>query len=188
MTKRNRRTPEEIIAATEAKLDAMRHKQAVKDAKDHPIASLITEQIATFEKQEREAQERFDQRMSLMDEEYELTDEDREVIASDVKDMEDEDFSAYQEKMKVLLSSKNKTLLEEQSKAEEEAKAKEAEEAEKVVVETKASETTSEVVDKAVDNAEEVDEAVANSTSAGNDTLYDKYRGAFGLDSFDIKI
>ena len=59
MTKRNRRTPEEIIAATEAKLDAMRHKQAVKDAKDHPIASLITEQIATVEKQEREAKKGF---------------------------------------------------------------------------------------------------------------------------------
>jgi len=140
------------------------------------------------EKAEREAQERFDTRMSAMDEEYELTDQDREVIASDIKDLEDEDFSAYQEKMKVLLSSKNKETLESQRKAEEEAKAKQAEEAEKAVVETKASETTEEVVEEAVDNAEEVDEAIANSTSAEDDTLYNKYKNAFGVENFNIKL
>ena len=37
---------------------------------------------------EREAEEKFNQRMSSLDEEYALTDEDREVIASDIKDME----------------------------------------------------------------------------------------------------
>ena len=179
------------VAQQEHKTLAEEHK-ATKSTLDEAQETL--EKIKTdlealqAEKAEREAHERFDQRMSLMDEEYELTDEDREVIASDVKDMENEDFSAYQEKMKVLLSTKNKTLLEEQSKAEEETKAKEVEEAEKVVVETKASETTDEVVEEAVDNAEEVDEAVANSTNAGNDTLYDKYRGAFGVESFDIKL
>ena len=59
MTKRNRRSPEEIIAATEAKLSAMRQKQAVKDAKNHPVASLISDQIATVEKTEREAKKGF---------------------------------------------------------------------------------------------------------------------------------
>ena len=59
MTKRNRRSPEEIIAATEAKLATMRTKQAVKDAKSHPVASLISEQIVTVEKAEREAKKGF---------------------------------------------------------------------------------------------------------------------------------
>ena len=59
MTKHNRRSPEEIIAATTAKLEAMKLKQAVKDAKDHPVASLISDQIATVEKQEREAKKGF---------------------------------------------------------------------------------------------------------------------------------
>ena len=59
MTKRNRRSPEEIIAATTAKLEAMKLKQAVKDAKDHPVASLISDQIATVEKTEREAKKGF---------------------------------------------------------------------------------------------------------------------------------
>ena len=59
MTKRNRRSPEEIIAATTAKLEAMKLKQAVKDAKDHPVASLISQQIETVEKAEREAKKGF---------------------------------------------------------------------------------------------------------------------------------
>lgn len=140
------------------------------------------------EKAELQAQERFDTRMSSMDEEYELSDQDREVIASDIKDLNDEDFSAYQEKMKVLLSSKNKEALETQRQAEEEAKAKEANEAEKAVAETKASETTEEVVEKAVDNAEEKDEAIANSTQTEDDTLYNKYKNAFNMENFDIKL
>mgnify|MGYP001437635647 CR=1 FL=1 len=36
-----------------------------------------------------EAEEKFNQRMSILDEEYALNDEDREVIASDIKDMDD---------------------------------------------------------------------------------------------------
>lgn len=59
MTKRNRRSPEEIIAATEAKLTAMRQKQAFKGAKTHPVATLISEALATIEKTEREAKKGF---------------------------------------------------------------------------------------------------------------------------------
>jgi len=163
-------------------------------AEEHEATKSDLDKIKTeldslqAEKQEREAQERFDTRMSLMDEEYELTDQDREVIASDIKDLEEQDFSAYQEKMKVLLSSKNKEALESQRKAEDEAKAKEAQVAEKAIAETKASETTEEVVEKAVDNAEEVDEAIANSTSAEDDSLYNKYKNAFGVENFNIKL
>ena len=46
--------------------------------------------------------------MASFDEEFQLTDEDREVIAKDVADMDDETFAAYGEKMKVLLKDKNK--------------------------------------------------------------------------------
>lgn len=163
-------------------------------AEEHEATKSDLDKIKTeleslqAEKAEREAQERFDQRMSLMDEAYELNDQDREVIASDIKDLEEEDFSAYQEKMKVLLSSKNKEALEAQRKAEEEAKAKEAEEADKAIAEAKASETTEEVVEEAVDNAEEKEEAIANSTQTEDDTLYNKYKSAFNMDNFDIKL
>jgi hypothetical protein len=163
-------------------------------AEQHEATKSDLEKIKTeldslqAEKQEREAQERFDTRMSLMDEEYELTDQDREVIASDIKDLEEEDFSAYQEKMKVLLSSKNKEVLKAEHQAEEEVKAKKAEEAKEAVAETKASETTEDVVEEAVNNAEEKEEAIANSTSVEDDTLHNKYKSAFNIENFDIKL
>jgi len=55
MTKRTRRTPEEIIAATALKLDAMRQKQDIKAAKSHPAAVFILDALAKVEKAEREA-------------------------------------------------------------------------------------------------------------------------------------
>ena len=55
MSKRTRRTPEEIIAATAEKLNAMQAKQKIKAAKSHPAAVFILDRIAKVEKDEREA-------------------------------------------------------------------------------------------------------------------------------------
>ena len=72
MTKRNRRTPEEIIAATAEKLNAMQTKQDIKAAKSHPAAVIILDALAAVEKEEREAKkglgsgpQSFDNRMRL---------------------------------------------------------------------------------------------------------------------------
>ncbi len=50
------------------------------------------------------AEDLFNQRMYAFDEEYELDDEHRAIIASDIVDMSEEDFDAYAKKMEVLLS------------------------------------------------------------------------------------
>lgn len=142
------------------------------------------------EKAEREAQERFNQRMAQLDEEYELNDQDREVMASDIKDMSDEDFQAYHAKMTVLLSAKSRKAIE-AAKAEAEAKTEEAK-AETVVEEVKASadepaNETTEVVEEAIDEAQGQSQEVPVSTQAEEPTTYDKYKAAFGLDQFEVK-
>ncbi|MAF24685.1 hypothetical protein CL634_03810 [bacterium] len=144
---------------------------------------------------DREAEEEFNQRMSALDEEYELTDEDREVIASDIKDMEGEDFTTYQQKLSVLLKSKSKTVIaaEAEAKKQEEVKASVQEEKKEEVKEVVASEETTaavkEVVEEVLDNAEaENDNEVPVSSEAQESTIYDKYAKAFGIDQFDIKI
>ena len=132
------------------------------------------------EKADREAQEQFNQRMTSLDDKYELTDEDREVIASDIKDLDDEQHNAYVNKLNVLLCDKDKALLAE--KAKEEVVTQE---------EVKASEETDEVVEdvveNAIDNAETEEEAVTNSTSADSDSVYDKYKQAFSVENFEIE-
>jgi len=133
------------------------------------------------EKLEKESQEAFNTRMSTLDEEYALTDEDREVIASDIKDMNEEDFEAYSKKMAVLLSAKNRKAIAEEAskKAEEEAKASEPEE-------NKTEAATEEVVEEVLEETE-IKTEVPVSTAANEPTVYEKYKAAFDMDGFEIK-
>jgi hypothetical protein len=148
--------------------------------------STVEKSLAELEqeKQERENQQRFNERMSGLDEDYELTDEDREVIASDIKDMNNEDFETYSKKLSVLLKEKNKEVL-----AKKEAE--ENQKAEKQQTEVKASEVTEEqedaTIETAVEEAQKEDEEdIPNSTTAEDETLVDKYKKAFTIDQFDI--
>ena len=127
------------------------------------LASLETEKV------EREMLEQFNQRMASFDERYDLTDEDRKVLASQIKDLTEEDFASFDKNMTVLLSSKVKT-----------------EETEEVVEEVEAS-VAEEVVESAVENAEVEKETVPVSSPAEEPSITEKYSKAFSIENFDIK-
>ena len=171
-------------------IDALSAEAEKRNGELEKVQAELAEMQA--EKAAKEAEEKFNQRMTSMDEEYELTDEDREILASDVKDMTDEDFAAYANKMAVLLSSKNKKVIEE--KQAKEAEAAQTEEVtpkveEAKVEEAKASDNeVSDVVEEVLDQAEEESDAIANSTSTEDPSVYNKYRSAFGLDQFKISV
>lgn len=135
------------------------------------------------EKAAKESEEQFTQRMSLMDEEFVLEDEERELIAADIKDMGDEDFSSYQDKLNVLMKTKRREVveaMEEQKKAEEEAAAtKESQEA----VEASAKD----VVEEAIENSETEEAEIPNVMEAAEPTIFEKYKSAFDLDQFELK-
>ena len=57
--------------------------------------------------------------MASFDEEFDLSDEDRKVLATDIKDLNEESFAAYKNKMAVLMKEKNKAA----KKAKEEVAA-----------------------------------------------------------------
>lgn len=128
------------------------------------LASLETEKV------EREMLEQFNQRMASFDERYDLSDEDRKVLASQIKDLTEEDFASFDQNMTVLLSSKVKT-----------------EETEEVVEEVEAS-VAEEVVESAVENAEVEKETVPVSSPAEEPSITDKYSKAFSIENFDIKL
>ena len=127
---------------------------------------------------EREAQEKFNQRMASLDEKYELSDEDRQVLASDIKELNDEDFEAYSSKLSILLKDKDKELIakkqEEQKEVAEEVKASEE----------KKEETSVEAVVEEAKADQEVE--IPNSTVAEEETLVTRYQKAFDIDQFDI--
>jgi hypothetical protein len=93
-------------------------------------AALATanEKIAQFEaeKQSAIAKEQFNQRMSALDEAFELSDSDREIVAKQLSAVSsDEEFQTMKAGLEVLMSAKLKTNIA-AVKAEEEAKLKEA--------------------------------------------------------------
>tara|TARA_Y100001973_G_scaffold73715_1_gene107564 strand:- start:4303 stop:5847 length:1545 start_codon:yes stop_codon:yes gene_type:complete len=175
-----------VKAATEKNETLEKEHQAMKEEFDKVKATL--EELEA-EKLERAKIEKFNERMSLLDNDYVLEDKEREVIASDIKEMDDEQFSAYAEKLSVLLSSKNKQAIAEK---EEEATASESVEEtveEAVATEAEASESSEEqVVEEVVDQAEAAKEEIPVTTAAEEPTVKDKYKDAFSIDNFDIKL
>ena len=130
----------------------------------------------------KKKEDAFNERMSSFDEEYELSDKDREVIASDIKNLGDDEFSAYTEKMTVLLRDKSRAAL--AVKAEAEVKG----EAQAEATEEAVASETEEVVEEAVESAEVESDTVANTTDASDGSVYEKYKNAFGIEQFDIKL
>jgi hypothetical protein len=127
----------------------------------------------------KQAEETFNLRMAKFDSEYELTNEDRQVIASDIASLDEESFSKYVEKMKVLLSSKSVEFLKKQ------AEAASSEVVASVSVEQEATEV---VVEEAIEKAEQENVVIANSTQTQEKTLKEKFAKAFTLEGFRIKI
>jgi chromosome segregation ATPase len=137
------------------------------------------------EKVEREAEEAFNLHMATLDEEYELNDEDREVIASDIKDMNEAAFEDYRKKVSVLLRDKNKKAIEAALAAVEE-KTKTTEEEAKADTTDKVEESkeAEETVDEVLDSAEAEATEVPVSTTVEEPSVYDKYRKAFSVENW----
>ena len=135
----------------------------------------LNEAVAEFKQleQDRKEQEVFNTRIEGFHAEYDLEQEDVEIVASDIKGLNDEAFAKYQKKAFVLFKSKNKKGKDAAKKAGEE-KAKE---------DAKASVET--VVDKALENAEAKNKIPA--TPATQISLKDKFRAAFAPENIIVK-
>jgi len=181
----------EQIAQLQAQLDELK-----KSKEDSETAlNELKNQIAA-----KEAEEVFQTRMAAIDSEYDLTDEDREIIAEDLKAVaSEEDFQKWFKKFSTLASAKNKAakkamaekMKEEKMKEEEMKTAKASEEAvaeESVVVteevkeEVKAEEVAAEAVSEA-----SVKNDVANAAGAV-ESLKDRMAAAFSGDNIKIKL
>jgi hypothetical protein len=86
----------------------------------------LSEKLETLEseKAKKEAEELFNQRMASLDETYALENEDREVIAEQVKDLDKEAWESFAKRISVLLRDKSREVL---AKKEAEVQAKENE-------------------------------------------------------------
>ena len=181
-------------SAQENELKAANEKIATVTAEHDAVKKQVEElgqKLATIEaeKEAKAKEEAFNLRMASFDEEFDLSDEDRKVLASDLKDLTEDAFSAYKGKMAVLMKEKNKAM--KKVKMDKEMKNKsDAEEvkASEEVAQPVAQEisTTQEVVEQAVDNGSKASIEIPNSAPASQPSVKEKYAAAFGLDGFEL--
>ncbi len=165
----------DLKASQEAQVQLEEENKSIKENLEK-VNSVLAE--LESEKAEREAQDTFNSRMSALDEQYELTDEDRQVIASQIKELDEESFASYLEQMKVLLSSKDKETLKKQ------AEAAEAEKAQATEVVASEESKVEEVLDKFEEAKEEIPVSATASDAEAN--VYDKYRKAFDIENWSL--
>lgn len=177
-------------------LKASKEDNEALTAKHTELESKLGEVTAELEKLKeenlaREAQEKFNQRMAAFDEEYALDDEDRQVIAADIKDMSDEDYDAYAVKMGVLLRNKKGAA---EDRKKEGHDAKDPKHKEVADEEAKSSETAvasseaAEVVEEVMSSVEEETPELPTTTTPQERSVQEKFQNAFSLDQFDIKL
>jgi hypothetical protein len=144
------------------------------------------DRISVFENDKRaeEAVSQFNQRMDHLDEKFELDDQDREFLATELKEIsEEEAYASFSSKLEVLWKHKSK---EAQAAFDEEIQKRIDEEVSKRV--SNASEETVEP-EEALDSAEETEAGVPNaneSVASEPTSLRNKFKAAFSRDNIEI--
>jgi hypothetical protein len=148
--------------------------------------------IAEYEscKKAEEAVARFNERMDVLDQKFDLEDEDREFLASELKSVEEteEAFASFQDKMDVVWKHKSK---EAKAEFDKQIEARIQEEVQKRL--TKNSDDVVEVVEKTteeiLDSVESTETAIANSNetvSREEESLKEKFASAFDRSNIEI--
>jgi hypothetical protein len=137
---------------------------------------------------------RFNSRMEAVDSVYALEDEDRQILASELKalDVSDEAFASYQEKLAIVWKHKNKEHI---ARLTEEAEAKINAEVEKRLAElnrstASAQKTEAELAEEALEKAKASEREIIpnNNGESGKETksLKERFAAAFSRDNIQI--
>lgn len=132
---------------------------------------------------EREKQDLFNQRMAKFDTEYDLTDEDRTALASQIKDVSNEAFTKIEKDFGVLLAAKKKSAKGKGKEMPMDDKSKEC----KASVENPEKKIEA-AVTTAIDNSTPEPNKVPNTVTTAPKTMKEKYANAFSKEKFKIKV
>ena len=145
-----------------------------------------SERISGYKNEEKaqKAVASFNTRMDEIDEKFELDDQDREFLASELKSLDGEDsFESFASKLDVLWKHKNKEVQEEFNS---QIQARIDEEVAKKLSKASVEEVK---IGEALDAAEPVDAEVSNANEAvasNEPSLRDKFKSAFSRENIEI--
>ena len=180
-----------IEAAKNAEAELLKQQEELKASVEKLQTELKQAQSAVESLEAEKTQElikaTFNERMGALDSEYNLEDEDKKIVASELNelDLSAESFAEYKAKFEQVWQHKNKSFIEAQEKAFEEklneaveAKLKEIQTSEASEVEATEEVTTEEVLD----NAEASNVEISNSSetlSEEPESLTERFQKAF---------
>jgi hypothetical protein len=174
------------LSVENAEKEKLELKASVEQVQEQLAEALS--KINEFETQRKtaEALARFNVRMQEIDEAFELDDEDRQVLAEDIKSLEEseESFAAFKKKLGVMWKNKDKQAKQEKEK---EMKAAIDAEVEKRILELKSKASAS--VEDALDKVKSSEVGVPNNNEQSSQTpksLIEKFKGAFSKDNITI--
>tara|TARA_R110000803_G_scaffold22018_6_gene54965 strand:- start:102 stop:791 length:690 start_codon:yes stop_codon:yes gene_type:complete len=148
--------------------------------------------IAEYESCQKaeEAVARFNERMDVLDQKFDLEDEDREFLASELKSVEEteEAFASFQDKMDVVWKHKSK---EAKAEFDKQIEARIQEEVQKRLTKTpdEAVEVVEKTTEEILDSVESTETAIANSNetvSREETSLKEKFASAFDRSNIEI--
>lgn len=152
-----------------------------------------SQRIAEFEnfKKQEEAIARFNARMEVIDNGYDLDDEDRKVLLDELKNLDpsEEAFASYQDKLTVMWKHKDKEVKASYEKSiQERIEAEVAKKLASVSVASK-SKTDKELAEEALEKAQASESGLPNSnekSSKETKSLRDKFASAFSRENITI--
>lgn len=179
-----------VIAETEkTKVELENQLEELKQVGEQLKAELEKIKI---EAQARELEETFQNRMTTLDEEFDLDDEERQVIGEQIKNLDTDSFEKWYKAFNVFAKSKNKKMMVDKKAADQKMKeekegcasSEKNESAEVIASEQEKKEHEAALVLEKVE-AEEV--ALPNGAVA-EDTLRQRFAKAFNSDTIKIEV
>ena len=138
----------------------------------------------------------FNARMEAVEQDYELSEADLKIVASEVKELTeaDEAFASYQEKLAVVFAHKSKEHLQAEKDKFDSAVAEAVEKRVSELKEVKASddtvvEATKENLEEALEDTEQVTPEISNTNEASSgetETLRTKFQSAFSKENIKV--
>jgi hypothetical protein len=164
---------EEFSAEVKAKEDEAANAKSALAAIETELASIKLQNEESSAKlkeiEDARAAEQilasFNERMNVLDGEFELCDEDREIIAGQIRGLSDEDYTNWNKSFSILAKEKNKEVI--------------ASKAPKVEIKASVEETV--VDDKPLEDLKTKETVIASTIQFGDDSI-EKFRDAFTLD------
>lgn len=164
---------EELRKANEKFLAEQRRVQEIEASEQNLKAQVkqITEELQSLKDAAaaREREEQYTQRMTYIDDTYELSKEERQIIAAEIKDVTNEEFDAIKSKYDILFKDKSKAAI----KAKEDALKLQQQAAASVKDDEKQK-----IVDDALKNGDQANAGLPNA-QAGQESLFEKYKEHF---------